>query len=110
MIQEVKYLNEKQETKVLRSVCPKIETVSANRLIEIANTSRRAFEEHTFDQPFSTRRLLLWAHNIERYVGPDGTITAQIAIQAAGSTVLGKLTRKNREAFEGYIKRAFDHA
>jgi len=100
---KVDYLSQDLEIKVVTSSVSGMTKPMAKRLVEIANSVRKAFNEESLTCTFSTRRLLDWAEMI--VVHKDKRQEAPF--RAAESTIFAKVSAEDEQAIRGFMQRVF---
>jgi len=100
----VDYLSADLEVQVLREAFPKLTSKIAEKMVQVANDCRKAFEEETLQCTFSTRVLLDWAEMILRHVKKH---KENVPAVAAKMVIYPRIGREDAKAIEGIIQRVF---
>lgn len=98
----VDYMPEALEKKVIKASYPELSEGLCSKLVDTANSVRKAFLQETVQCTFSTRRLLDWAEAIVHF--QDKKAKKPVA-KAAESTIFSKISKEDAAALEGFMKR-----
>lgn len=109
-VYKVDYLPEDVEANVITDSIEKMPLRVSKELVKVASMIRKAFAEETVASTFSTRRLIDWGEMIVRH----RSLKAQAPFKAAESVIYSKVSKEDKQAIEGIMKRVLlgrnDHA